>query len=88
MENSEHLIKARKKWLEKAVRGPKNEDYYLPNATEEDIKSICLSPLQRRMIVKKEKKEKDYVNVFREQSFSTERRQRLMDLKKALGIVY
>jgi len=26
--------------LEKAVRGPKNEDYYLPNATEEDIKSI------------------------------------------------
>jgi type I restriction enzyme M protein len=34
------MFESRRKWLENALRDPKNEDYYLPNATEEDIKSI------------------------------------------------
>ncbi|RLI99117.1 MAG: SAM-dependent DNA methyltransferase [Candidatus Aenigmatarchaeota archaeon] len=34
------MFESRRRWLEKAVKDPKNEDYYLPNATEEDIKKI------------------------------------------------
>ncbi len=34
------MFESRRKWLEKAVKDPNNQDYYLPNATEEDIKSI------------------------------------------------
>jgi type I restriction enzyme M protein len=34
------MFESRKKWLENALRDPNNEDYYLPNATKEDIKSV------------------------------------------------
>lgn len=30
----------RRKWLENVIRDPKNEEYYIPNASEEDIKEI------------------------------------------------
>jgi len=34
------MFNSRRKWLENAVKDPNNEDYYIPNATEEDVKSI------------------------------------------------
>jgi len=34
------MFESRRRWLENAIKDPKNEDYYLPNATEEDLKSI------------------------------------------------
>jgi hypothetical protein len=34
------MFESRRRWLEKAIRDPNNEDYYLPNISEEDIKSI------------------------------------------------
>ncbi|RLG44333.1 MAG: SAM-dependent DNA methyltransferase [Thermoproteota archaeon] len=34
------MFESRRRWLESAIKDPKNEDYYIPNATEEDIKEI------------------------------------------------
>jgi len=32
------MFESRRIWLERTVKDPKNEDYYFPNTTEEDIK--------------------------------------------------
>ena len=34
------MFESRRRWLEKAVKDPNNEDYYIPNAKKEDIDSI------------------------------------------------
>mgnify|MGYP001025889408 CR=1 FL=1 len=34
------MFESRRRWLENAIKDPKNEDYYLPSATEEDLRSI------------------------------------------------
>jgi len=34
------LFESRRRWLERALKDPNNKDYYIPNASEEDIKSV------------------------------------------------
>jgi len=34
------MFEARRKWLENAIKDPNNQDYYIPDAKEEDIKAI------------------------------------------------